>query len=144
MQQRSWWIRHLGCVIASGVALLFVCILGFVLGVGALIFGAMGKSEPARLAVVRAEANEQVQMQVGRPLKVGWFVGGEISVSGPAGHAELSIPVSGPKGKGTIYLAAEKTLGRWKFSALEFAPEQGEQRINLLGAGDTLPAPQSY
>jgi len=43
---------------------------------------------------------------------------GNTNINGASGEANLSIPISGPKGKGTIYVAAKKSLGRWNYSGL--------------------------
>ena len=55
---------------------------------------------------------------LGSPIKEGLFVSGNTNVNGAAGETDLAIPTSGPKGKGTIYLKAAKTLGRWSYSDL--------------------------
>jgi hypothetical protein len=53
-------------------------------------------------------------------------------VNGASGEANLSIPIFGPNGKGTIYVAANKSLGRWKYSGLTVEITKTHQRINLL------------
>jgi hypothetical protein len=44
----------------------------------------------------------------------------------------MSIPVSGPKKSGKVYVSAVKKLGKWDFSALEVEIEGETKRINLL------------
>jgi hypothetical protein len=42
---------------------------------------------------------------------------GNINISGPSGNANISlpVPVSGPGGKGTLYVVAKKTAGGRNF-----------------------------
>jgi len=50
----------------------------------------------------------------------------------PLARASLSIPISGPKGKGMIYVAATKSLGHWNYSGLVVEIEKTHRRIDLL------------
>jgi len=45
---------------------------------------------------------------------------------------------SGPEGKGTIYMSANKLLGQWNYSGLAAEVRQTHQRIDLLQK--TVPA----
>ena len=63
---------------------------------------------------------------------MGLLIAGNVNVSGASGHAELQIPVHGRKGKGTIYLVADKRAGQWIFSTLVVAFDDGTPRVDLL------------
>src|SRR6266700_4243542 len=76
--------------------------------------------------------NPAVIEAVGSPVTEGFLVSGNTNVNGASGEANLSIPISGPKGKGTIYVAARKSLGRWNYSGLVLEIERTHQRIDLL------------
>ena len=52
-------------------------------------------------------------------------------LSGPVGSANLAILISGPNGKGTIYVVAAKTAGRWEYSTLNVEVEKTGERIDL-------------
>ena len=67
-----------------------------------LIFIVIGNSEPSKMAFAMAAANPVVRQRLGEPIKRGFFTTGNIETSGPAGHADVAIPISGPKGKATI------------------------------------------
>ncbi len=73
-----------------------------------LIFIVIGNSEPSKMAFAMAAANPVVRQRLGEPIKRGFFTTGNIETSGPAGHADVAIPISGPKGKATIYAVARK------------------------------------
>jgi len=129
---RSWFSRHPVLAVGGGCAILCGAALTFVLIMVVLVFGVMRNSDPAKMAIQRAEANPVVASRLGTPLKTGLFVSGNVNVNGASGDAQLQIPVTGPRGKGTIYLIASKSLGRWEFSALEIALNNDTQRIDLL------------
>lgn len=124
---RNWkWLLPVGCVglLAAGVAVVLL-ILSFV-------FGAIKSSDVYQQAVSKASADSAVVRELGQPIEAGWMVSGSINVSGPGGSADLAIPISGPKGKGTIYAVATKSAGRWTFTQLQVEPEGSSARIDLL------------
>jgi Cytochrome oxidase complex assembly protein 1 len=53
-------------------------------------------------------------------------------VNGASGESNLAIPISGPKGKGTVYVSAIKSLGQWSYSGLVVEVAQTRERIDLL------------
>lgn len=89
------------------------------------------------MAVAQAESNAAVTQSIGSPLKVGWIVSGNVQVVNSDGHAELSVPVSGPKGSGTLYVEAKKRSGIWRLTFLEFAPKDGGERVKLIKPEET-------
>ena len=72
---------------------------------------------------------------LGSPITEGLLVSGNTNVNGASGDANLYIPISGPKGKGTIYVAASKSLGRWNYTGLIVEIAKTNQRIDLLQSG---------
>ena len=72
------------------------------------------RSDAYQQALAEAVRNRDVRELIGEPIKAGWFISGQISVSGSTGSADLSIPISGPRGKGAIRAVAKKD-GNWKF-----------------------------
>jgi hypothetical protein len=129
--QRNWkWAVPAGCLsLILLFALLITAIAGFVFG--------MMKSSPAYdMALRKASADQQVTAALGTPLKPGYFVSGNVNESGVSGHAELAIPVTGPKGEGTIYVVGDKQAGRWTYSTLAVQVERTGKRIELDPAGE--------
>lgn len=80
----------------------------------------------------RAQNNKDVIEALGTPVDPGFFVTGAMEVSGPSGHADLAIPLSGPQGEGTLYVKAEKIAGQWEMRRLEVEVEGHAERIDLL------------
>lgn len=68
----------------------------------------------------------------GEPIEAGWLVSGNVETTGPTGHANLAIPITGPDGSGTIQLEATKNAGEWYFDHLTFLNAAGGPPINLL------------
>jgi hypothetical protein len=129
---KNWFQRHVGLSIAGGCAVLLGIVVTFVLVMVLFAFGLVKKSDATKLALEKAQANTTVVDHIGRPLEMGLIVSGNISVNGPSGHAELQIPVHGNKGKGTIYVIADKRAGLWIFSTLDVAFDDGTPRIDVL------------
>jgi hypothetical protein len=68
---------------------------------------------------------------LGSPIDEGWYLSGTTNVNGASGDADLSIPISGPKGKGTIYAVATKSAGEWTYSKLMVKIESTGATIDL-------------
>jgi len=127
------WKRNLA--IAGGFAVVFGVVLFAVVSV------TFRDSDVSRMAVAAAESNPIVQEKLGNPLKVGLLTSGSMEISGQSGHADLSLPVRGPKGKGTIYAVARKSGGLWKFESLDIAFEETKTRMTLLKESADPPNP---
>jgi hypothetical protein len=116
--------------------MLFVVFVGSIV---LIVFSAMKSSDIYKDALARAKTHPAVIEALGSPVTEGLLLSGNTNVNGASGEANLSIPVSGPKGKGTIYVAATKSLGRWNYSGLVLEIAKTRQRIDLL----QRPAPAS-
>ncbi|PYJ11544.1 MAG: hypothetical protein DME93_09795 [Verrucomicrobia bacterium] len=117
----NWWTRNwkwfvpVGCL---SVAALFVVFVGSVV---LIVFSAVKSTDVYKDALARAKTHPAVIEALGSPVTDGFLVSGNTNVNGASGETNLSIPISGPKGKGTIYVAATKSLGRWNYSGLVFS-----------------------
>ena len=127
--ERSWVGRHMALVIGIVVV---AGLVAFLAAIVSWVFTAIGNSDPARLAFAAASASPVVVQRLGTPLKKGLLVSGSIEVTGPSGSAQLSIPVSGPRGEGNLYVTAHKVSGLWELDMLQFGPKDSEERVDLL------------
>ena len=124
---RNWkWCLPVGCL--SGIVLVAGCIAAVMF----FVFGMMKSSDAYKQAFAKAKANPAVVSSLGEPIKGGLFVSGNINVNGPSGTANLSIPISGPKGDGTVYLKATKSMGEWTFEELAVKIDATGQKIDLM------------
>jgi len=93
-------------------------------------------SQVYQRSCAEARSSAEVIEIVGQPISVGWFASGEITQSSNGtGQARLTIPLSGPKGKGVIKVEAGRVAGRWRFSILRFISPGGAPKVDLLGDG---------
>ena len=130
--RKNWFQRHLLLSILGGCFILFLLLACFVAGVLGIVEYSFKNSGAYTQALAQARNNSQVVEKFGQPVQPGWFGSGSINVSGPSGNADISIPISGPKAKGTIYVIAKKSAGKWHFETLEVEVEGEPDRINLL------------
>jgi hypothetical protein len=126
----------MGCL--GLVALLAI----FVGAVFSLVEYSFQHSDAYVYAVSRAKANPMVAGKIGQPIKTGWLATGSVNVSGPSGNADIAIPITGPSGKGTIYVVAKKSAGTWQFETLQVEIFGEPQRIDLLPEPQRLPVEQ--
>ena len=99
------------------------------------MFGAMSimkTSGAYTQAVATAKANPDVQKKIGTPMTEGFFTTGNVSTTNNTGNADLSIPVSGPNGSGTLHAVGTLNNGKWTYSVLDI--EVGGEHIDLLNA----------
>lgn len=125
LSRNAKWFLPVICV---GAVLLFA---GFAAGLGGVIFGFMKSSDAYKEAVARAKAEPAVVQALGSPIREGFFVTGRIKVNGTSGKANLAIPISGPNGKATIYVAATKSQGQWTFQHLIVEIEKTRKKIDI-------------
>src|SRR6266480_2425191 len=134
--KRNWkWFVPLGCFT---MALLFLVFVGSIL---VIVFSAMKSTDVYRDALARAKTDPAVIEALGSPMKNGFLVSGNTNVNGASGESNLAIPISGPKGKGTIYVSATKSLGRWNYSGLVVEVNGTHERIDLLQTAAPVSSP---
>ncbi len=131
--QRNW--ARAGVAIIAAVFLL--CGL-LVYG----IFALMKNNDAYRMTMAQVQSNEQVIAAIGEPIEAGWFVSGKISVDGAQGAANLSIPISGPGGTGTVTSQATKVAGAWDIHLLVVRVDGNPTPIVLTNKNN-LPIPNA-
>jgi len=138
-QATTWWGRNWKWVVA---VLCVAGVLGIVLTVLIVVAGAYfvfslvdrtfkssGGYQEA-LAIVRSDP--RAVRALGTPVDDGWFPTGHVDSSGTRGTSDLAIPVSGPRGSGTLYLRAESEMGVWRFTQLVLKVKDTGEEIDLL------------
>ena len=137
VQPPSWWSRNWKWFVPTGCCLTPLVLGGaFAAFIIIVVFGAMKQSDVYQTAVARAKADQRVTAALGTPITEGWWLSGSTKVTGGSGEADLSIPISGPKGKGTIYAVATKFAGEWTFLKLAVKIDSSGEMIDL-GSGKT-------
>ena len=130
--QPSWWSRNWKWFVPTGCCLTPLVLGGaFVAFLVIVIFGALKQSDAYKMALARAQADQRVIAALGAPISDGWFLSGTTNVNGGSGNADLTIPISGPKGKGTLYVVATKSAGEWTYSKLVVKIDSTGETIDL-------------
>src|ERR1700758_993656 len=112
IEQHPLWKSPLGLLVLALLIAIGATILASV------IVGSFHSSDVYKEAMARASGSAQVRERIGEPIQAAWFVSGQLNVSGSTGHANLSIPIAGPRSKGLIRAVASKN-GAWRFSCLQ-------------------------
>jgi Cytochrome oxidase complex assembly protein 1 len=128
----NWWTRNWKWFVPVGCFSVLILFVAFVGSIALIVFSAMKSTDVYKDALARARANSAVTEALGSPITEGYLVSGNTNVNGASREANLSIPISGPKGKGTIYAAANKSLSQWNYSGLVVEIARTHQRIDLL------------
>ena len=120
------WFVPTGCLTLIGLVLAFVALIVVI------VFGTMKSSDVYKDSLARAQNDPAVIEALGSPIDDAWYMTGKTEVTGSSGAADLMVPISGPKGKGKLYIVAEKAEGKWNYSKLVVVTDEGEKRLNLL------------
>jgi hypothetical protein len=137
--QSSWWSRNwkwalpVGCLLpvvlcGGGLAVFFFVVFG-------AVTGAIRSSDAYTEGMARARANPEVVAALGEPIESGFWITGNINVSGPSGNVDVAIPISGPKGSGTLYVVGTRSAGRWQYSAMEVELPGRPGRVDVRPRG---------
>jgi len=129
-QPPGWRDRHPYLKIVIGAALL----VAFVAGLFVIVFSSFRASDVYKESLARAQADPQVQQWLGTPIEPGWLMTGDLKISGESGSADIAIPISGPRGKGSLYVVAFKSQGVWRYQRMCVTRAGGNETINLLAA----------
>jgi hypothetical protein len=128
---RGWWGRNWKWVVpVVGGTPLLVCggLLTLLFSVG---FSAIKKEWYYEQAVARTRASAEVTAILGTPIDAG-FPSGSLNRTTSSGHADIKIPISGPDGKGTIYVVAERSKRQWSFSTLKVRTHPTGELFDLM------------
>jgi len=131
-RNRGWWSRNWKWAVPGGVLVLVLLLAAAPVMLFMLISGQVKSSEVYVEALSAARSDADLTEDIGKPIEDGLFPGGSFQISGPSGYAEISIPISGPRGSATVYGVAEKSIGEWSFTDLIVEVEGSGHRINLL------------
>jgi hypothetical protein len=125
--------KGIGCSCGGCLAIALAAVGVFVL-IFAVVMYSMRSADGTQAAVTRARADARVLAAVGEPLQVGWIISGSVSGVGVGSTVEVSIPLSGPAGEGTLVAHGwRETEQGWSFTVLSFTPDGADGvAVNLL------------
>ena len=129
---KSWFSRNWKWFVPTLILGLVLLLALFVGGLLTFVFGLLKSSEPYQHAVAVASSNPDVLREIGAPVSPGWYLSGNINVSGSSGDADMAVPLNGSLHRGTVYVVAKKTDGVWRYTKLRMLVEGQESPIELL------------
>ena len=129
--RRGWWSRNWKWAAPVGCLLPVLICGGFVTVIVTFVFGMIKSSEPYQHALTQARANQAVVAALGTPIEPKFLVAGSINLNDSSGDANLTIPVTGAKGSGTIYVIGTRSDGVWSYSRLLFIDDSSKQETDL-------------
>lgn len=102
-------------------------------GIFFMVFKTLGNSDVVKQSVERAAMDQRVVDRIGSPIERGWLITGSININNGSGTADVSFPVSGPKGGAQIHAVATKAPGGpWVFTTHEATISSTSEKIDLL------------
>ena len=133
VKQESWFTRNwkwalpLGCLSTIG---LFV--------VGIILFGIIGFSKifngnnDVTSKAIDLINNEQVIVQqLGSPIDSNGMMQGAISTTNDGGNADISVPLKGPNGTGTMFIKAVKVNDKWNYERIAVQIDKTNEIIEI-------------
>jgi hypothetical protein len=128
----TWWDRNGKWVVTLGLLGSLAAVAAIVTLVTALLLVGLRSSPLFNEALAIARADPQVIRELGEPVVAGWLVRASFESTGESRAAEIRIPISGPLRSGTLFVAARKSAGGWRFEALEVRIAGRSGRIDLI------------
>ncbi|MEM7700121.1 MAG: cytochrome c oxidase assembly factor Coa1 family protein [Verrucomicrobiota bacterium] len=123
----------IGKIIGCGCGGLILAAIG---GIAVLVFGIFGalKGNAAYKDTLSAvQTNQGAIEALGEPIKAGFAISGSFNFNNGAGDVDLSFPVKGPKGSGTVKVVGEKptSAAPWSYSTRELIVDGSGDVIKL-------------
>jgi hypothetical protein len=134
--RRNWWSRNWVWFVPAGCLTMLVCLALVVCAFVLVVVSAVKSSDFYRTGVARAKSDARVQAALGSDLHDGMFLPGDTHMNGFSREYELRIPISGSKGKGTIYLVVAKSARQWQIDNLSVKTNDGE----IIDLNETNPS----
>ncbi len=117
--QKKWSI--------AGAILVFIVLPLFVISISSML-----KGEAFDLSLKAINSNNEVVQLIGTPIEPGFFVMGNIQISGSTGQASLQYSISGPKGEAVAYVLANKEIGQWNLNEVIVYKEEQDLKIQVI------------
>ncbi|HLW63871.1 MAG TPA: cytochrome c oxidase assembly factor Coa1 family protein [Gemmataceae bacterium] len=127
---RNWfWSLPIGCLVVIAVC------GGLVGGIAYMGLNIIKTSQPYTDAVNKAKADPAVQAALGNPVEAGWMMNGSVNQTNnngvKSGDADLTVPLTGPKGSGNVHVVGKVVNNNWEYSKLEVTIDGTGQKIDL-------------
>lgn len=127
VQKKSPVLKYIGCGCLGIVVLGAIAGAVMVVGIGKVL----KSNDPYKDSVAAVQSNPAAIEALGEPIDPGFMPSGSINVQNDSGDVEFFIPVSGPKGSGTITVKGTKAGGVWSYETWHLKVEGKQEVIPL-------------
>ncbi|HEX6179339.1 MAG TPA: cytochrome c oxidase assembly factor Coa1 family protein [Thermoanaerobaculia bacterium] len=148
--ERGWWGRNWKWVVIFGCLTPILLMAGCAAALVFAVFSSIRATDVYEDAVLRAQNDPRVVEALGSPVKVGWWMTGNVSINNERGTADFVLPLNGSRNRGTLRVEASRDGGPWNYSILRVNVRGSDEFIDLLpplspegSTNTTPPADQS-
>jgi hypothetical protein len=132
--KKDWFSRNWKWFIPVVLLVIGLCCVVCVGGGFYSIFGLIKSNYVYQHGLEMVQVNTRAQQLLGTPINAGFLVSGNVEESGSTGSADLSFPVSGPKGSGTVHAKGTKYGGSWVITSLVLVMDGTGERVVVYGS----------
>ena len=125
--QPSWWKKNWKWAVPVGGC--FTLIIVAVIAIGSLFYGvtnAIEDSQPYEFALEKINADEDLVNALGTPIEKDGIVSGSWNYINGKKSAKMTIPISGPKGSGMLFVEATGEDQDWTYHVIRVEIEDSE------------------
>ncbi|MBC8755610.1 hypothetical protein H2O64_13110 [Kordia sp. YSTF-M3] len=130
--RKNWWQRNWKWFVPTGCLTLIALFVVFIIAIFFTVTSMMKESTPYIESYQTAATNSYVIDRLGEPIEQKGTLQGNISITNNDGEANLTIPIRGPKGKGTIHVIGYKYNGKWSYDKMAIFIDASNETIDLL------------
>lgn len=123
LERLHWWLRR------ATVAMLMVLLISLTT-VGVLIY-LVTSSTPYRESMLEVRLHPAVIARLGTPIDTGWLISGRHRSENGVFILDIAVPVTGPKGAGTVFLEASKQDESWVVDRIIVEVKNQKEMMNL-------------
>ena len=125
--QPSWWKRNWKWVVPVGGC--FTLIIVAVIAIASIFYGvtnAIEDSQPYEFALEKINSDEDLINALGTPIEKDGMVSGNWNYVNGKKSAKMTIPISGPKGSGMLFVEATGEDEDWTYHVIRVEIEDSE------------------
>ena len=125
--QPSWWKRNWKWVVPVGGC--FTLIILAVIAIGSIFYGvtnALEDSQPYEFALEKINTDGDLVNALGAPIEKDGMISGNWNYVNGQKSAKMTIPISGPKGSGVLYIEATGEGEDWTYHVIRVDIEDSQ------------------
>lgn len=133
----NWWKRNWKWAVPVGGCLGLIVV--FIMFVGSVFYGVtavLEESQPYEHALETINQDEEITNALGAPIVKDGMIQGSYNNTNGIKTAQMKIPVSGPKGSGTLFVKASGAADHWNYDEIRVEIRDDEYIDLLEGSED--------